>query len=167
MPEGQKYINLIRTNQGDLPVNYDALYNKPESDTKLETAGAFADAQVVGSKINQLQGSINNLNSNSVSSNTTINGKKLTSNIELTPSDIKAAPEQHNHSVSDITSGVLSTDRGGTGAENGKDGLKNLLAAGHMILSENQYGNSIPPVPEKQEDRDAMKGRIFFVKVQQ
>lgn len=74
----------------------------------------------------------------------------------------------HAHTAADITSGTFSTARipnismskGGTGATNGSDGLKNLLAAGPMILKEGegyQYGDTLPS--------PGTKGRIFFKKV--
>ena len=73
----------------------------------------------------------------------------------------------HGHAASDITSGTFSTARipnismskGGTGATNGSDGLKNLLAAGPMILKEGtgyQYGDTLPS--------PGIKGRIFYKK---
>lgn len=70
----------------------------------------------------------------------------------------------HKHAATDITSGTFSTARiptismskGGTSATNGSDGLKNLLAAGPMILSSDQYGDTLPT--------DATTGRIFFLR---
>lgn len=161
-----EYVTKIRTVDGDLPVDYNSLWGKPSSDTELKTAGAFADAKVVGDKIKTIDAKIKELDTNSVSGSTTINGKPLSSNITLSASDIGAATEKHEHSMSDITSGVVPMERGGTNAESGKDGLKNLLADGYMILSDYQYGNAVPPIPEKQEDKEKMRGRIFFVKVQ-
>lgn len=72
----------------------------------------------------------------------------------------------HVHDASKITSGTFSTARipnismskGGTGATNGYDGLKNLLAAGPMILSDYQKGDTLPdPDPDN-------PGRIFFLR---
>lgn len=135
------YLTSIRTTYGDLPYDYNSLYGKPESDTKLETAGKFADAQVVGNKIRVINTKLDNID-------TQINA--------------------HVHSANDITSDTLSVDRlpitpiakGGTGAANGQDGMKNLLASGPMILSAYQCGTL--------EDRDKLspvEGQIFFVKV--
>ena len=56
------YITSIRTTKGDKQYDYDALGNKPESDTTLSGAGRFADAQVVGNKIKLLETRINNFN---------------------------------------------------------------------------------------------------------
>ena len=72
----------------------------------------------------------------------------------------------HEHDASDVKSGTFSTARipnismskGGTGATNGSDGLKNLLAAGPMILKEGvnyQYGDTLPD--------PGTPGRIFFL----
>ena len=47
--------------------------------------------------------------------------------------------------------------QGGTGANNGAVGLKNLLEAGPTILSSNQYGDTLPDV--------GTPGRIFFKKL--
>lgn len=153
------YITKIRTIDGDLQYDYNSLYDKPESDTRLETPGAFADAQAVGNKIRL------------------INTKLDTIDGQIT--EIKNST--HVHSADDITSGTLNADRlpsipadklpqtptdklpvvpiakGGTNASNGQDGLKNLLASGAMILSANQYGTAFPSNP--------VKGQVFFLKV--
>ena len=52
---------------------------------------------------------------------------------------------------------VVPMTKGGTEAQNGADGLKNLLAAGPMVLSPNQYGDTLP--------EPGIPGRIFFLKV--
>lgn len=77
----------------------------------------------------------------------------------------------HEHEAADITSGTFSTARipnismgkGGTGATNGADGLKNLLAAGSTVLSYHQFGDKLPG--EDGQAYTATKGRIFFKKV--
>ena len=158
----EQTIKAIRTQAGDLRIDYTALANAPTTDATLSQSGSFADAKAVGDKINNIN---NNLNNNFVSKTTTINGKPLTGNITLTSADLGTSATGHEHDASNITSGTLAIERGGTGAGNGKDGLKNLLAAGHMILSDYQYGTSVPPVPETSAERAAMMGRIFFVKV--
>lgn len=43
--------------------------------------------------------------------------------------------------------GVLPIKHGGHGATDGSTGLKNLLAAGPMVLSPNQYGTALPSNP--------------------
>lgn len=156
MPE---YLTKIRTTYGDLQYDYNSLYGKPTSDTRLETAGAFADAQAVGNKIRVINTKLENIDN------------------QIT--EIKNST--HVHSADDITTGTLGAERlpsipvnklpaiptgnlpiipiekGGTGAENGQDGLKNLLASGAMILSANQYGTDFPSNP--------VKGQVFFLKV--
>lgn len=84
--------------------------------------------------------------------------KGVTSDIQ-TQLDNKAALE-HEHSTDDITSGVLPISRGGIGSEDGAEGLKNLLAAGYMILSPNQFGDELPT-----DNSVETIGRIFFKKV--
>ena len=138
MPE---YLTKIRTTYGDLQYDYNSLYGKPTPDTRLETAGAFADAQAVGNKIRVINTKLENID-NQIST--------------------------HDHSTDDITSGTLSTDRlpvipmtkGGTEATSGQDGLKNLLAAGPMILSAHQYGTL-----DERDKLSPVDGQIFFVKV--
>lgn len=71
------YINKIRTTEGDKPVNYEALANKPTSlpasdveawakktapDTTLSNSGEAADAKVTGDKISNIEGNISNIN---------------------------------------------------------------------------------------------------------
>lgn len=48
------YINKIRTTDGDLQIDYEALANLPVSDTTLTLEGSFADAKVTGDKITKL-----------------------------------------------------------------------------------------------------------------
>lgn len=47
-----QYITKIRTESGDLLIDYNALANLPESDTTLSEAGKFADAKSTGDAIN-------------------------------------------------------------------------------------------------------------------
>ena len=71
------YINKIRTKDGDKPVNYEALANKPTSlpasdvsswakksapDATLTKTGEAADAKVTGDKISNIEGNILNIN---------------------------------------------------------------------------------------------------------
>lgn len=96
--------------------------------------------------------------------------------------NLGAAPVEHGHDASEITSGVFPLERiptipvsnisgaltednlpiipvsgGGTGSSDGATGLKNLFAAGYTVLSSNQYGTNLPSA--------GMRGRIFFKKV--
>jgi len=131
-------VTAIRTEKGDQRIDYNALANLPEFDATLSSSGKIADAKAVGDKINE---TIKNINT------------KI---------------EEHKYSAEDVTSGIFSTDRipvipmskGGTEATSGSDGLKNLLAAGPMVLSSNQYGvaDKLPA--------SAIIGQIFFVKAE-
>lgn len=79
--------------------------------------------------------------------------------------DVGAAPKVHKHSATDINTGTLGSDRlpvvpiskGGHGADNGSDGLKNLLAAGPMIISPHQLVDELPT--------DRVPGRLLLLKV--
>lgn len=53
--------------------------------------------------------------------------------------------------------GSVPLERGGTGAENGADGLKNLFADGATVLSSYQFGDELPEA--------GTPGRIFFLKL--
>ena len=52
---------------------------------------------------------------------------------------------------------VVPMELGGTGAEDGAEGLANLFAAGPTVLSAEQYGDELPPA--------GTPGRIFFKRV--
>ena len=56
----------------------------------------------------------------------TINSKALSSNITLNASDVGAAESTHEHSMSDITSGILPISKGGTNATSASSALSNL-----------------------------------------
>ena len=158
----EQTIKAIRTQAGDLQIDYTTLANAPKIKKFSEGAndGDLAEAKSFKDQITKM-GTIDT--SNFVPKSTTINNKPLTGNITLTASDLGIS-NTGNNNASNIT-GILAITNGGTGANNGKDGLKNLLKAGHMLLSDWQYGNSLPPIPETSEERAAMMGRIFFVKV--
>ena len=50
-----QYITKIRTESGDLQIDYNALANIPESDTSLSKDGKFADAKAAGAAIDNVQ----------------------------------------------------------------------------------------------------------------
>lgn len=58
--------------------------------------------------------------------------------------------------ASDLMGSVPIT-KGGTGATDGSTGLANLLAAGNMVLSSHQYGDTLPAA--------GTPGRLFFKKL--
>lgn len=162
------YITKIRTADGDLPIDFNSLWGKPDPVVPSNRAvtGQFADAKAVYDQIEDVKDTIKEIQGGDALAGITINNKKLSDNPVLTASDVGAAATQHKHAAGDLVGGTLPMEIGGTNANNGKDGLKNLLAAGHMILSDYQYGDSTPPIPETSAERAAMMGRIFFVKVQ-
>ena len=55
------------------------------------------------------------------------------------------------------TNSIIPISNGGTGSSNGATGLNSLFAAGATILSDNQYGDTLPTA--------GTKGRIFFKKL--
>ena len=59
---------------------------------------------------------------------------------------------QHRTSASDLY-GSVPIENGGHGADNAEEGMRNLLAAGAVILSEKQYGSELPPT--------GVKGQLF------
>lgn len=75
--------------------------------------------------------------------------------------NLGAAATQHQHGASDITE-VIPVAKGGTGAVAGNTGLKNLLAAGPMILSPHQFGSALP---EEKEGIIFEDGMIFLVPI--
>ena len=62
------YIKKMRTENGDLQIDYEALANLPQSDTTLTKSGSFADAKETGSRISSLTADIQTMN-NSVTEN--------------------------------------------------------------------------------------------------
>jgi hypothetical protein len=49
-----EYVTRIRTENGDMQIDYKSLANLPSSDTTLLNSGEFADAKVVGVKIQEI-----------------------------------------------------------------------------------------------------------------
>ena len=159
-------IKAIRTDKGNAKIDYSALHGAPVPQSNLNVArtGEFADALAVKNQLDSINKTIKEIQLGDALAGVTINGKPLKDNPVLAAKDVGAAKEVHNHDASNITGGTLSIQRGGTGASNGADGLKNLLAAGAMILTEGQqYGTSTPTIPSSEKEKNI--GRIFFVKV--
>lgn len=65
------------------------------------------------------------------------------STAEEARNNLGAAPSQHSHKPADITE-AIPMYLGGTGAQNGSDGLANLLAAGNLKLSSKQIVEALP-----------------------
>ena len=55
-----------------------------------------------------------------------VNNKTLSADITLSCADVGAASEQHSHSASEINSGILPIERGGTNAGTATEALENL-----------------------------------------
>ncbi len=55
---------------------------------------------------------------------------------------------------------VVPMKKGGTGAQNGADGLKNLLAAGYLVMSGYQIVSSTEEIPA-----DAPDGAVFLIPI--
>lgn len=79
-----KYVTKIRTESGDLQIDYNALANLPDSDKTLKVSGQFADAKATGDAINKC-----------VPVTRTINGKPLSADIVLSPIDFGATDASH------------------------------------------------------------------------
>jgi hypothetical protein len=83
------YVTRVRTERGDLQIDYNALANLPETDKTLTKSGECADAKVTGDKINKLTEDLKALDESVIKS---ING--LTpgddGDLTLTPEDIGA-----------------------------------------------------------------------------
>lgn len=160
------YITKIRTGDGDLPISFDHLWNKPTPvvPSNRSTTGQFADAKAVYDQIEDVNERITEIQGGDALAGITINGKNLSTNPVLTADDVGAATTYHDHSADDINSGVLPIERGGTDASDGSEGLKNLLASGPMILtSGKQYGTQAQF--DELKTRPAQIGQIFFLKV--
>lgn len=162
-----EYITKIRTEDGDLPIYYGALYGVPDivAPSSNATTGQIADAKAVDERIKSVEARITEIQGGGALAGITINGKSLSSNPVLTANDVGAAATYHDHSADDIKSGVLPIERGGTDASDGSEGLKNLLASGPMILtSGKQYGTQAQF--DELKTRPAEIGQIFFLKMQ-
>lgn len=106
-----EYITKIRTESGDLQIDYEALANLPKSDSTLSKSGEFADAKATGdniksisdnfsSEVETLQGEFNTkmdeissgLDTLKTEVNTSIDG--ISSDMETLKSDVDAKLEE-------------------------------------------------------------------------
>ena len=107
---------------------------------------AVPDTRTINSKSLSNNITLTATDVNAVPTTRTINSKALSSNITLSASDVGAAESSHNHSVSDITSGTLPINMGGTGATTVSDALSNLGAVKFSnVVQQKIY---IPDQPE-------------------
>lgn len=58
-----KCVTRIRTSDGDLPIDYNALEHLPKADATLTASGSFADAKAAGDAISQLSATLNGTSS--------------------------------------------------------------------------------------------------------
>lgn len=74
--------------------------------------------------------------------------------------DLASNADSSFDGTTDVTPGVvnaLGMENGGTGAKNGAEGMKNLLAAGYMVASSYQIVASVDDIPA-----DAPDGSVFL-----
>lgn len=81
---------------------------------------------------------------------------KLMYNTEYGSDGIWQTVDKQRTSAQDLY-GSVPLKNGGTGAEDGAEGLKNLFAAGATVLSSHQFGDTLPEA--------GTPGRIFFLKL--
>lgn len=139
-PNANKVVNVTPSNIGAVP-NTRKVNNKPlSSDITLTPSDIGAAASSHGNHVPTTQTANNKVflrNDNSwqnvtpanigaVPTTRKVNSKPLSSDVTLTPSDIGAANEQHNHSADEINSGILPIERGGTNASTSTQALENL-----------------------------------------
>ena len=109
----------------------DRYYTETEIDTKLSNKADKSHAHAV-TDITDLTATVTELNymdgvtsgvqaqlDGKVPTTRKINNKALSADVTLAASDVGAAPTSHNHSASNITSGILAVARGGTGNNSG------------------------------------------------
>ena len=139
-PNANKVVNVTPSNISAVP-NTRKVNNKPlSSDITLTPSDIGAAASSHGNHVPTTQTANNKVflrNDNSwqnvtpanigaVPTTRKVNSKPLSSDVTLTPSDIGAANEQHNHSADEINSGILPIERGGTNASTSTQALENL-----------------------------------------
>lgn len=94
-----QYVKRIRTESGDLQIDYQSLANLPQSDPTLSQEGSFADSKATGDALNELNETIHNdieIAINELS-------KELS---ELTPEDIGAV------NVENIVNNLTTVEEG-------------------------------------------------------
>ena len=134
-------VKKIRTESGDLPIDYNALANLPSAGSATQPVymangvpvalgytiaksvpanAEFTDTKyslssfgltATAAELNYCDGVTSNIQTQINNANTKINGK---------------AASSHNHAASDINSGALSIANGGTGATTAADAIDNL-----------------------------------------
>ena len=133
------YVTKIRTESGDLEIDYNALANKPKFDITLTEAGQIADAKATGSAINtaktQLSEQITQTSETLRSEITELDASVIKSINNLTPGDdgsITIKPSD----IGAIDSSDSSQFVGGIGGLTGDIGVTDGLAvSGNSIVN--------------------------------
>lgn len=102
------YIKRIRTENGDMQIDYQALANLPKSDTALSTSGAFADAKITGDQIKSVNTKIDNI-TNGTTTAPTISATDLKAkNFTLDGSAVKS----YDLTMGSVASGKILSTKG-------------------------------------------------------
>ena len=117
------YIQRIRTESGDLQIDYKALANLPQPDPTLSKEGSFADAKAIGDKINLIFDELTSQGSSIPTSVIkSVNGVKpdVSGNVVLKASDVDALPSTYTHvkSIGGQTGDVALISGAGISVEN-------------------------------------------------
>ena len=151
-----QYVKKIRTESGDLPIDYNALANLPSAGSTTQPVYMVngepkATTYTLGASVP----------SNAKFTDTTYTLSSF--GIEATAAEINTvkgattyiqnqlnakADSSHNHSASNITSGTLPIERGGTGATTAAGVLENLGNIG-KVYSATPSATSVPAYDTK------------------
>lgn len=119
-----QYVTKIRTNVGDIPIDYNALANLPDLSI-YATKKSVADVNTLITNVqNEIKNEINILDDTSIKSVANIKPDS-NGNVAITPSNIGAATSDHGHSITSL-SDTLSVEKGGTGATSASSARSNL-----------------------------------------
>ena len=101
------YIKRIRTENGDMQIDYQALANLPKSDTGLSISGAFADAKITGDKFKAVNLIIDNIMNGKTTAPTISAADLKAKNFTLDGSAVKS----YDLTMGSVASGkILSTN---------------------------------------------------------
>lgn len=126
----EQYIKKIRTDVGDLQIDYTALANLPDL-SKYATIQSVDDAKALITKVeNEMDSTVKSIANIKPDSNGNVNITPAsigaaTSDHSHKPASIGAATADHNHNITSL-SGTLSVEQGGTGATTAAAARSNL-----------------------------------------